>query len=133
MGCDTPPIIENLHFVGQNPSKILSIFGHYKIVIKKLLFNFPFFLIALARENAVSVAQHSLRHLERIQPGACAVHEQQLALFSLSCARIKVEIFATKLQSEFDSSVVKEMTICGYTCTPVGCGFLLVCINQVLP
>ena len=38
-----PPIIENLHFVGQNPSKILSNFEHYKIVIKKLLFKFLFF------------------------------------------------------------------------------------------
>ena len=37
------PIIENLHFFGQNPSKILSNFRHYKIVIKKLLFNFLYF------------------------------------------------------------------------------------------
>ena len=61
VGCDTS-IIGNLHFVGQNPSKILSNFGHYTIVSKKLLFTFLFFQSAFARESAVSVARHSLHH-----------------------------------------------------------------------
>ena len=104
VGCD-PPIIESLHFVGRNPSKILANVGYYRIVTKKVLFNFLFFQLYLLSD----IPSASLRAYYQV-PALCT--RSSWRYFLCHAQEQNFEIFATKWQSELSTAAKEDVAYC---------------------
>ena len=109
-----PPIIENLHFVGRNPSKILSNFGRYKIVVKKLLLISCFFKMLLPEKMLYllpDIPSASLIAYYQV-PALCT--SSSWCYFLCHAQKQNFDIFATKCQSEFESSTAAKEDVAYY-------------------